>query len=393
MQPWVSFDLSLHFLDTRLHEPRSAKVALMSLHLCSSKASLVRVGSGLCLMAWFVTAAFARVPVLDEQRGVMTMAPVLEAVTPAVVSVSVLARAPGEDNPLLRDPFFRKFFEQPGRTPERQTIAAGSGVIIDDHKGYVVTNSHMVRNALQVVVTNKDGRRHEAKIVGSDPGTDIALLKIDARDLTMVRLGDSDVLKVGDLVLAIGNPFGLGQTVTQGIISALGRSGLSEEAYEDFIQTDAPINPGNSGGALINTKGELIGINTAIIAPGGGNIGIGFAVPVNMVKVVVGQIEKYGEVRRGRLGITIASITPDVAASLGLPSTQGALITAVERGSAAEVAGLKTNDAIIEIDGRSVRGAGELRNRIGLRERGAKVELTYVRDGKRRKVEVTIAGS
>jgi serine protease Do/serine protease DegQ len=354
---------------------------------------LAGIGTAVFLMGWSVAGVHARVPSLDEKRGVMTMAPVLELVTPAVVSVSVLAKAPGQDNPLLRDPFFRKFFEEPGPPRERQTLAAGSGVIIDAAKGHVVTNSHMVRNALQVVVTDKDGRRHEAKIIGSDPGTDIALLKIDARDIGAVQLADSDELKVGDLVMAIGNPFGLGQTVTQGIVSALGRSGLSAEAYEDFIQTDAPINPGNSGGALVNTKGELIGINTAIIAPGGGNIGIGFAVPANVVKAIVGQIEKYGEVRRGRLGVSVGTITPDVAASLGLPSTHGALVAAVEPGSPAERAGLKPNDAIIEMDGRPVRGAGELRNRIGLRERGSKVQLIYMRERTRHKVEITITGS
>ena len=214
-------------------------------------------------------------------------------------------------------------------------------MIVDAANGYVVTNYHVIKDAQQVTVTLKDRRQFQAKLVGTDPGTDIALLKIEAKNLQALRLGDSDLLNVGDFVVAIGNPFGLGQTVTSGIVSALGRSGLDIEGYEDFIQTDASINPGNSGGALVNLKGELIGINTAIIGPSGANVGIGFAVPSVMVKAVLDQIVRFGEVRRGRLGASSEDITHDLAASLGLPSTEGAIISTVEPNSPAEKAGLK----------------------------------------------------
>ena len=269
-------------------------------------------------------------------------------------------------------------------------MSAGSGVIIDARKGHVVTNHHVIRNAERIMVAMKDGRQLKAELVGSDAATDIALLKVEAADLSAIALGDSDRLKVGDVVLAIGNPFGLGQTVTSGIVSALGRSGLSAENYEDFIQTDAPINPGNSGGALVNSLGELIGINTAIIAPGGGNIGIGFAVPANMVNAVVSQLEQFREVRRGRIGVSVQSITPDIAAALSLPATHGALVGEVEHDSAAERAGMKAGDAILAIDGQSVRNASELRTRIGLRESGSKVTVTYVRQGQQRTATISI---
>src|SRR5690348_9245938 len=226
---------------------------------------------------------------------------------------------------MLQDPFFRRFFGLPEQS--RPQISAGSGVIVDAHNGFVLTNHHVVKDAEQIAVTLKDGRRLQGKLVGSDAATDIALLKVEGDNLKALPLGDSDALRVGDFVVAIGNPFGLGQTVTSGIVSALGRSGLDIEGYEDFIQTDASINPGNSGGALINLKGELIGINTAIIGPSGANVGIGFAVPSVMVKAVVDQIARYGEVRRGRLGASSEDITYDLATSLGLASTQGAIIS------------------------------------------------------------------
>ena len=273
-----------------------------------------------------IVPASARAPFLDEQRGVLTLAPMLEKVTPAVVNISVATSVAGQENPLLRDPFFRRYFGLPDATPRHELTAAGSGVIIDAEKGYVVTNHHVARNAERISITLKDGRQFKATLVGSDAATDVALLKTEGSGLKSVALGDSDQLAVGDVVLAIGNPFGLGQTVTSGIVSALGRSGLNAENYEDFIQTDAPINPGNSGGALVNSKGEAIGINTAIIAPGGGNVGIGFAVPINMVKAVVRQLEATGHVRRGRIGVAVQSITPDVAEAMKLPTTGGALI-------------------------------------------------------------------
>ncbi len=337
-----------------------------------------------------LTPAAARAPLLDEQRGVLTLAPVLEKVTPAVVSVAVATRIPGDDNPLLRDPFFRRYFGVPERGNERQAMSAGSGVIIDAKKGLVVTNHHVIANAETITVTAKDGRQFKAKLIGSDEATDIGLLEIDPSRLTELALSDSDQLQIGDVVLAIGNPFGLGQTVTSGIVSALGRAGLGSEKYENFIQTDAPINPGNSGGALINSKGELVGINTAILAPAGGNVGIGFAVPTSMVRTVVDQLLKHGTVRRGRIGITVQTVTADIATALGVPVERGAVIGSVEKGSPAEQAGLKSGDLITAINGRPIADANDVRNRIGLSERGTVVEMTFYRKEKLQTVKMSI---
>jgi Do/DeqQ family serine protease len=351
--------------------------------------------SGIGALIWAMPLV-ARPPLFDENRGVLTVAPVLEQVTPAVVNIAVLTRVTAEDNPLLRDPFFRRFFGLPDaeQAPQqRRALAAGSGVIIDAAKGFVVTNHHVVKDAERIGVTLKDGRQIEARLVGSDAGTDIALVKMEAKGLSAAALGNSDDLKVGDVVLAIGNPFGLGQTVTSGIVSALGRSGLSSEGYEDFIQTDAPINPGNSGGALINTKGELVGVNSAIIAPAGGNVGIGFAVPSNMVKVVVGQLEQFGAVRRGRIGVVVQSVTPDIAAAAGLAQATGAIVASVEKGSPAERAGLRAGDVIVEMDGRPVPSASDVRNRIGLREAGSSVLIAFLREGKRQTLTLAIAAA
>jgi serine protease DegQ len=334
--------------------------------------------------------AAARAPLFDEARGVLTLAPVLEKVTPAVVSVAVATRLPGDDNPLLRDPFFRRFFGTPERGSERQAMSAGSGVIIDAKRGLVVTNHHVIANAERITVTVKDGRQFKAKLIGSDEATDIGLIEIEPARLTELTLGNSDELRIGDVVLAIGNPFGLGQTVTSGIVSALGRAGLGTETYENFIQTDAPINPGNSGGALISSKGELVGINTAILAPAGGNVGIGFAVPSSMVRVVVDQLLKHGAVKRGRIGIAVQTATPDIAKALGVPVESGAVIGSVEKGSPAETAGLKSGDVITALDGRPVADANDVRTRIGLTERGTTVTVTFYRKERLQTVPVTI---
>ncbi len=337
-----------------------------------------------------VIAVSAEIPILDRERGVMTMAPLLERTTPAVVNISVTTHMPADDNPLLRDPFFRRFFDLPEGRPERKAMSAGSGVIVDADNGYVLTNHHVANGADRITVTLKDRRRFQAKLIGSDAATDIALLQIDARDLTALPMGDSDRLEVGDLVVAIGNPFGLGQTVTSGIVSALGRSGIGTEKYEDFIQTDASINPGNSGGALIDTKGALIGINTAIIAPGGGNVGIGFAVPANMARAVMDQLLRYGEVRRGRIGVVIQDVTPELAEALDLPVPRGAIISQVETRSPAEDGGLEAGDVIVEVDGAPIENSADLRNKVGLVERGKTLDIVYYRNGERRTAKIRV---
>uniref|UniRef100_UPI003100DF97 DegQ family serine endoprotease n=1 Tax=Neorhizobium sp. EC2-8 TaxID=3129230 RepID=UPI003100DF97 len=319
-----------------------------------------------------------------------TLAPMLERVTPAVVNIAVVSRAPAQDNPLYGDPNFRRFFKLPEQQQQAR-MSAGSGVIVDAAKGYVLTNHHVVDGGTEISVTLKDGRQLAAKLVGSDKETDIALLQIEAKNLAAIEIGDSNTLKVGDYVVAIGNPFGLGQTVTSGIVSALGRSGLNIEGYEDFIQTDASINPGNSGGALVSLDGKLIGVNTAILSPAGANVGIGFAVPSNMAASVMSQLATQGKVERGRLGIGIQDLTPDIAEALRLGDQRGALIANVERGSPADAAGLKAGDVVTATNGRAVHGATDLRNRIGLTPAGSKISLTVKRGDDEKVIEVTIA--
>ena len=329
---------------------------------------------------------------LPTRDGVPTLAPLLREVTPAVVNISVKVTAPAHQNPLMRDPFFRRFFEDfAGQPRQRPQLSAGSGVVVDARRGYVITNHHVIEAAEEIVVTLKDRRTLAAQLVGSDPGTDIALLKVAPEGLTELKLGDSEALQVGDFVVAIGNPFGLGQTVTSGIVSALGRTGLNIHGYEDFIQTDASINPGNSGGALINLKGELIGINSVIIGPSGGNVGIGFAVPSNMARSIIEQLAEFGEVRRGRLGVLIQDLTPELSEALNLDITDGAVITRVEPGSPAEDAGIEAGDVVVAIEGTAVANAADLRNRVGLVRVGEDVNVTVLRNGARKEYRVRVA--
>ena len=337
-------------------------------------------------------AVHAATPPLPLRDGVPTLAPLLENVTPAVVNISVATMVPQRHNPLLRDPFFRRFFDVPDDAPARPQQSAGSGVIIDAERGFVLSNHHVVARADSVMVTLKDNRRFEAEILGSDPGTDIALLRIEADGLSALAMGDSDALAVGDFVIAIGNPFGLGQTVTSGIVSALGRSGINVEGYEDFIQTDASINPGNSGGALVNLHGELVGINTAIIGPAGGNVGIGFAVPVNIATAVMQQLAEHGEMQRGKIGVVIQDLTPDLAEALGLDVERGALVSRVESRSPAETAGLQAGDVIVALGGSKVESSRDLRNSIGLVRVGDEIEIDVQRDQHRIRFNVQVGG-
>src|SRR5215813_1679267 len=351
--------------------------------------SALVLSGGVALMTGVPCLVLAGAPIPEMDGAPMhSIAPVVSRVTPGVVGISVRGRV-REDNPLLQDPMFRRFFNMQREPVERETQATGSGVIVDAAQGYVLTNSHVVENASSIEVTTKDNRRLKAKLIGRDPDTDIAVLQISGGNLTAVPIGNSDRLQVGDFVLAIGNPFGLGQTVTSGIISALGRSpGI--EGYEDFVQTDASINPGNSGGPLVDLQGKVVGINTAILAPSGGNIGIGFAVPINMARQVMDQLVHYGEIKRGRIGVAIQDLTPDIAQALGTRQTQGAVIARVEPGSPAERAGLRTNDIVVAINGAPMRSGTELRNRVGLSRIGDEVELTVERGGTERTVAVRI---
>ncbi len=320
-----------------------------------------------------------------------SLAPVVSQTAAGVVNISTLSRGAESDNPMFADPFFRRFFGVPDRAQQREAQASGSGVIVDAAKGYVLTNHHVIKGATKVVVTLRDRREFTAKIVGSDPATDIALLQIPSEKLTAVKIGESDALQVGDYVLAIGNPFGVGQTVTSGIVSALGRAGLNIEGYEDFIQTDASINPGNSGGALINLRGELIGINTAIIGPSGGNVGIGFAVPTNMVMRVMDQLAKFGEVKRGGIGIAaVGEVNQEIAKENKLPAIEGAVINTVIGGSPADKAGLKKGDVVTAVNGRTVRTGYDLRNQQALTPIGQPLDLAITRDGRTRNVRVNV---
>lgn len=336
-----------------------------------------------------------------KQQGIPTLAPMLEQVTPAVVSIRVAKTMPtasryffnGEEVPEQ----LRRFFDDQGQGQQdmpQQPYAtgAGSGVIVDADAGLVVTNHHVVDNASTITVQLNDGRNVDAELLGSDPDTDVALLRIDADNLTDIEFADINTVDIGDYVVAIGNPFGIGQTVTSGIVSALGRTGLNREHYEDFIQTDAAINMGNSGGALVDMEGRLIGMNTAIISGSGGSNGVGFAVPADMVSTVIGHLERDGEVRRGLLGVTITNLSPDVAAALNLDLTEGALVTSIMEGSAAEQAGLEVSDVVVEMDGEPINSSRDLRNHVGLKRRGEEVQLRLYRNGELQSLTAVIGG-
>ena len=355
-----------------------------------------------CLIALLVVAvphdqAAGALPSTVGETPTPSLSPMIKRVSPAVVNIATRGtlRQQGRQNPLLDDPFFRRFFDSPPNLGprERPFQSAGSGVIFDAKNGYIVTNAHVVENANEITVTLQDSRDLKAEVVGRDAPSDVAVLKVAPGNLTQVALGDSTRIEVGDFVVAIGNPFGLQHTVTSGIVSGLSRSGINPEGFEDFIQTDASINPGNSGGALVNLKGELIGINTAILSGPGGNIGIGFAIPVNMARTVMDQLLKFGAVKRGLLGVQIHAVTSDIAQSLGLGNTQGALVTQVVEGSAAEKAGIRPGDVVTSVNGQPVKSNTELRNAIGLMSVGDKVDIGLLREGSARRITATIAES
>ena len=338
-------------------------------------------------------AVHAALPLAVNGQEMPSLAPLLETVTPAVVNISVSGKKVTKESIPEQFRFFFGPNLPPDQVQERPFQALGSGVIIDASKGYVITNYHVVDGADEIKVTLKDGRELTAKKIGEDQQSDIALLQVKADKLSAIKLADSDQLRVGDFAIAIGNPFGLGQTVTSGIVSALGRSGLNIENLENFIQTDAAINSGNSGGALINLRGELIGINTAILGPNGGNIGIGFAIPSNMVRDLTDQIIKYGEVRRGVLGVMGGELTADLAKAFGYDKQNGAFVSQVMPGSAADNAGIKAGDIIVSINGNTIHSFGELRAKVATMGAGKQVDLGLIRDGKEKTVKVTLKQS
>ncbi len=343
------------------------------------------IALGACL------AASAAAPQALPSEAVPSLAPMLERVSPAVVNISVSGRVE-IDNPLADDPFLRRFLDRGVIPDAREFQSAGSGVIVDAANGYVLTNNHVVENAEEITATLLDSRSMQATVIGADPGSDIALLQIAAEGLVEIGFADSSEVRVGDFVVAIGNPFGFSHTVTSGIVSGLGRSQVNPDpnAYEDFIQTDASINPGNSGGALVDLHGGLIGINSAILSRSGGNIGIGFAIPVNMAREIMDQLAEHGEVRRGLLGVRVRRITPEIADTYGLPNTSGALVAAVSMDSAAEDAGITIDDIIVSVDGMSVRDPGSLRNAIGLKQPGDEVRVGLIRDGTERTITAVL---
>ena len=334
------------------------------------------------LVFFLLNNGFAALPNEINNQPISSLAPLVKQVAPAVVNIrvsqTVTRRSP------YNDEMFRRFFGMPNNPGNsREVQSAGSGVIVDAIDGHILTNHHVIEGAEKIQISLINGDTLDAEVIGSDPATDIALLKVDSKNLIDIKIGNSDIVQVGDFVIAIGNPFGLSHTVTSGIVSALGRTGISNNGYEDFIQTDASINPGNSGGALVNMKGELVGINSAIISRSGGNVGIGFAVPSEIAQSIMQQILDFGEVRRGLLGVSIQSIDPENASALGVEIDYGALISSIEPGSAAEKAGLQVDDIIIQIDNEKISNSRELANAIGLKGSGEEVEIQLVRNNQK----------
>ena len=342
-----------------------------------------------CTALLFGTTAQAALPPGALNGEVPSLAPMLKTVTPAVVNVLIKGHGKPQ-HPFFNDPNFRHFFGD--RAPEREVRGLGSGVIVDAAKGLVLTNHHVIAEADEIKIRLADDRELEAELVGSDPDSDLAVLRIPSENLTAVELGNSDTLEVGDFVVAIGNPFGLRQTVTSGIVSAKGRSGLGNR-YENFIQTDASINRGNSGGALVDLRGRLVGINTAIISTSGGSVGIGFAIPVKLAVSVMDQIVEHGSVKRGMLGVIGQDLTPDLAKAFGMEAARGAVVARVLEDSAAESAGIQPGDIITHVNKQEIRNFDALRNAIGLHREGDKVSIRYLRDGKKMSVKLALGKS
>ncbi|HET6432885.1 Do family serine endopeptidase [Dyella sp.] len=335
-------------------------------------------------------AGMATLPPAVNGQPIPSLAPMLKQVTPAVVNISTKTRVPVRD-PYFDDPMFRQFFGLPDTPRERTEQSLGSGVIVDADKGYVLTNNHVVGNADDITVTLQDGRDFKATLIGTDPDTDVAVVQIKATGLQALPMADSSQLQVGDFVVAVGDPFGLGQTVTSGIVSALGRSGLGGTDYQNFIQTDASINPGNSGGALVNLRGELVGINSMIFSPSGASAGIGFAIPTNLSGAVMKQLIAHGKVERGSLGVQTQDLTPRMARLLGVQASAGVVVTRVSDGSAAASAGIAPGDVLTSLNGKPLRNSGELRNSEGLLPLGSRVSLGLLRDGQPREVSAVLA--
>lgn len=332
--------------------------------------------------------SMASLPLAVESQSLPSLAPMLHNVMPGVVNILAQGRYT-----MANDPFADPDDKAQRRQNGKEFEAVGSGVIVDTKHGYVLTNAHVINQANTITVTLNDGRRYTAKLIGQDTASDLAVLQIEASNLTALPFADSNQVKVGDFVVAIGNPYGLNQTVTSGIVSALERNDLGIEGYEDFIQTDASINPGNSGGALVNLKGQLVGINTAILAPNGDNIGIGFAIPSDMATIIMDQLIKYGSVSRGIAGVIMQTLSPELAAAFNEPNAKGALVTQVSMNSAAAKAGIQVGDIIEAVNGETVSNSGQVRNTIGLLRAGSTVKMTVLRDNKTQKIEFVTTDS